>query len=69
MKQSRTTTLTASSRAAVNIRGTFYTFEASEEIDVRNVKEHQLQEEKDLLWNRVHSEVDKQIREVVEGGN
>lgn len=66
-KQAKTTTIKASSRASVKIKDVYYTFEAEEEIDVRSIKESNLQFEKDLLWERVHTEVDKQIKQVVEG--
>ena len=66
-KQAKTTSVKATSRASVKIKDCYYTFEFEEELDTKNIKESNLQQEKDMLWERVHSEVDKQIRQVVGG--
>lgn len=66
-KQGKTTILRATSRASVKINDCFYTFEFTEEIDTRHVKDSNLEAEKNMLWERVHQQVDNQVRQIVEG--
>ena len=69
MKESKTTMLQHSSKVSIKIKDIFYTFEAMEQIDTSGLTEDQIMAERDMLWQRVHNEVDKQVREVVEGGH
>lgn len=69
MKEAKTTLVQATSKVSVKIKDVFYTFEAMEQIDVEGLPDTKVEQEKEMLWNRVHNEVDKQVRQVVEGGN
>ena len=68
--QAVTTSIQAHSRISVKLQETFYTFEFMEErqfpIDLMNEGTIDFAKEKELLWDEVHAQVDKQVQVVVE---
>ena len=64
------TSITATSRISVKIHDTFYTFEFVEErafpIDLVDEGKIDFIKEKEMLWDEVHSQVDRQVQDVVE---
>ena len=68
--QAVTTSIQAHSRISVKLHETFYTFEFMEErqfpIDLMDEGTIDFAKEKELLWDEVHAQVDKQVQVVVE---
>lgn len=68
--QAVTTSIQAHSRISVKLNDTFYTFEFMEErqfpIDLMDESTIDFAKEKELLWDEVHAQVDKQVQDVVE---
>lgn len=68
--QAVTTSIQAHSRISVKLQETFYTFEFMEErqfpIDLMDEGTIDFAKEKELLWDEVHAQVDKQVQVVVE---
>lgn len=67
MKNSKVTSIRATSRASVKIKDSFYTFEFCEEHQIINPDEitaEELANEKQNLWDSCNEEVDKQIEEI-----
>lgn len=68
--QAVTTSIQAHSRISVKLQETFYTFEFMEErqfpIDLMDEGTIDFAKEKELLWDEVHAQVDKQVQAVVE---
>jgi len=68
--QAVTTSIQAHSRISVKLQETFYTFEFMEErqfpIDLMDEGTIDFAKEKELLWDNVHAQVDKQVQDVVE---
>lgn len=64
------TVIRANSRISVKINETFYTFEFMEErqfpIDLVEEGTIDFAKEKEMLWDEVHAQVDKQVQDVVE---
>ena len=65
--QAVTTSIEAHSRISVKLNETFYTFEFVEkrEFPVDLVDEGSINFEKELLWDEVHAQVDKQVSDIV----
>ena len=63
----KTTLIRATSRASVKIRDNFYTVEYCEErmIPQDMTDEACIQIERDILWDKVNSECDSQIEDIV----
>lgn len=61
----KTKTISATSRASVKVGDSFYTLEFTEERTVPQTSTVDLIKEKDLLWDEVNSQVDKQIEDVL----
>ena len=61
-----TKSIQATSRVSVKIKETYYTLEYTEEriIPDAYMPDFDLEKEKQLLWDAVNSEVDKQIEDV-----
>lgn len=63
------TLIRATSRVSVKLNESFYTFEFLEEraFPIGLVEEGQInfEKEKEMLWDEVHSQVDKQVSDVV----
>lgn len=59
------TTIKASSRASVKVGDSYYTVEYTEERTVPNTSNVDIQVEKDLLWDTVNGECDKQIEDIL----
>lgn len=59
--------ITASSRVSVKIKETYYTFEFSEKRAIENYEEVDMDKERQELWDTCHSEVDKQVKEILDG--
>ena len=68
--QAVTTSIQAHSRISVKLNDTFYTFEFVETrefpIDLIDEGRIDLNKERELLWDNVHAQVDKQVQDVVE---
>jgi len=64
------TVIRANSRISVKINETFYTFEFMEErqfpIDLVEEDTIDFAKEKEMLWDEVHAQVDKQVQDVVD---
>ena len=65
-----TTSIQAHSRISVKLNDTFYTFEFVETrefpVDLIDEGRIDLNKERELLWDEVHAQVDKQVQDVVE---
>ncbi len=63
------TLIRATSRVSVKLNESFYTFEFQEErafpIDLVEESQINFEEEKEMLWDEVHSQVDKQVSDIV----
>ena len=63
------TLIRATSRVSVKLNESFYTFEFQEErafpIDLVEEGQINFDKEKEMLWDEVHSQVDKQVSDVV----
>ncbi len=68
--QAVTTSIQAHSRISVKLNDTFYTFEFVEQrefpVDLMDESKIDLNKERELLWDEVHAQVDKQVQDVVE---
>ena len=68
--QAVTTSIQAHSRISVKLNDTFYTFEFVETrefpVDLIDEGRIDLNKERELLWDEVHAQVDKQVQDVVE---
>ena len=64
------TVIRANSRISVKINETFYTFEFMEErqfpIDLIDEGTIDFAKEKEMLWDEVHAQVDKQVQDIVD---
>ena len=65
-----TTSIQAHSRISVKLNDTFYTFEFVEQrefpVDLVDEGTINFEKERELLWDEVHAQVDKQVQDVVE---
>ncbi len=62
----KTVSIRFSSRASINIRGCFYTVEATEERVVpEGIDNIDWEQEKKLLWDSVNDECDSQVEIIV----
>ena len=63
------TLIRAISRVSVKLNESFYTFEFQEErafpIDLVEEGQINFEKEKEMLWDEVHSQVDKQVSDIV----
>lgn len=68
--QAVTTSIEAHSRISVKLNETFYTFEFAEKrefpVDLVDERSINFEKERELLWDEVHAQVDKQVQDVVE---
>ncbi len=80
--KAETTEITASSRVSVKVKDNFYTFEFTEkriipvvvELDTTDksaskfdsMTKFDIKKEREILWDCVHGEVDKQVQEILE---
>ena len=68
--QAVTTSIEAHSRISVKLNETFYTFEFVEKrefpVDLVDEGSINFEKERELLWDEVHAQVDKQAQDVVE---
>ena len=55
----------ATSRASIKVRDNFYTVEYSEERTLPTDIEYDIDKEREILWNTVNDEVDKQIEDII----
>lgn len=60
-----TKTITATSRASVKIKDSFYTVEYSEERVIPDIEGVDLEMEKALLWDAVNRECDGQVNDIL----
>ena len=63
--KARTKTITATSRASIKVGDSFYTLEFTEERTIPQTSTVNLTLEKDMLWDEVNLQVDKQIEDVL----
>lgn len=59
------TTIRATSRASIKIRDNFYTVEYCEERAIPDIEDIDIEAEKKILWDKVNTEVDTQIDEII----
>lgn len=65
ISKAKTKTIKATSRASVKVNDSFYTLEYCEERTIPQTSNVNIQLEKDLLWDEVNAQVDKQIEDVL----
>ena len=58
-------TIRATSRASVKVRDNFYTVEYCEERTIPTDIDVDIDKERQLLWDTVNDEVDKQIEDII----
>ena len=58
--------ISATSRASVKIKDSYYTLEYSEERLIPDIEGVNIEEERIALWNTVNNEVDNQIQETID---
>lgn len=63
--KAETKTIKATSRASIKVNDSFYTLEYCEERTIPQTSNVNIQLEKDLLWDEVNAQVDKQIEDVL----
>lgn len=63
--QAITTSIKFTSRASVKIRDNFYTIECCEERAIPDLPNIKLDKEREMLWDMVNGEVDKQIEDIL----
>jgi hypothetical protein len=56
--------ITATSRISLKINETFYTLEYSEERLIPDIEEVDIEKEREILWDVVNAEVDKQAEDI-----
>jgi len=64
-QKARTTKITATSRASVKIKDSYYTLEYSEERVIPDLPDVDIETERAVLWQVVNNEVDQQISDTV----
>lgn len=57
--------ISATSRASIKVKESYYTLEFSEERIIPDLKDVDIEEERRILWNTVNSEVDKQAANTI----
>lgn len=65
VSKAKTKTIAATSRASVKVGDSFYTLEFTEERTIPQTSNVNITLEKDILWDEVNSQVDKQIEDVL----
>lgn len=65
ISKATTKTIKATSRASVSIDKNYYTLEYTEERTIPDMPDIDLLLEKNLLWDEVNAQVDKQIEDVL----
>ena len=66
VQQAKTVKISATSKATVQIKGMYYSFSYSEERELpEDDSRVNLEKERELLWETLNDEVDKQIEETV----
>ena len=63
--KAKISTIKATSRASVKVRDNYYTVEYSEERVLPDNKKCDIEQERELLWDTVNNEVDKQIEDII----
>jgi len=63
--KAKISTIRATSRASVKVRDNFYTVEYCEERTLPTDIECDIEQERELLWNTVNDEVDRQIEDIL----
>lgn len=59
-------TIKATSRMSIKVKESFFTVEYCEERTIPQVEGVDIEEERYMLWDKVNSETDKQIDEIIE---
>lgn len=59
-----TTKISATSRASIKIKDSYYTLEYCEERTIPDVEGIDLETEKKILWDDVNREVDQQVEDI-----
>lgn len=66
VQQAKTVKISATSKATVQVKGNYYSFSYSEERELpEDDSRVNLEKERELLWNDLNDEVDKQVEEIV----
>lgn len=65
--KAKTVTISATSKATVQLKNNYYSFSYSEErILPENDPDVDIEQERKLLWDTLNNEVDKQIEEITQ---
>jgi len=59
-------TIKATSRMSIKVKESFFTVEYCEERTIPQVEGVDIEEERYMLWDKVNSETDKQIDEIID---
>lgn len=66
IQQAKTVKISATSKATVQVKNNYYSFAYSEERELpEDDSRVNLEKEKELLWETLNNEVDKQIEQIV----
>jgi hypothetical protein len=60
------TSISASSRASVKVKDSYYTVEYSEERSIPDVEGVDIEQERAILWDIANGEVDRQIQDILD---
>ena len=60
-----TSKISATSRASVKVKDSYYTVEYSEERVINDIDAIDIRAERELLWDTVNKEVDNQVEQIV----
>jgi hypothetical protein len=60
------TSISASSRASVKVKDSYYTIEYSEERSIPDVEGVDIEQERAILWDIANGEVDRQIQDILD---
>lgn len=66
VQQGKTIKISALSKATVQVKNNYYSFSYGEERELPDDQSHvNLEKERELLWNSLNAEVDKQIEDIL----
>ena len=60
------TKITATSRASIKIKDSYFTVEYSEEHTIPDIEGVSIKDERQVLWDIVNAEVDAQIQDIIQ---
>lgn len=63
--KAKTTKISATSRASVKVRDSYYTVEYQEERAIPDIDSVDLEREREMLWATVNDECDRQVQDII----